>query len=171
MNDVKVTLNENEVKIVELIAKARYVTARQSGLYNDKKDDNQSNRSLDEEGFGAEMAFCKLCNIFPSFVTDGKDDMGVDCILNGRKTDVKQTKYQNGHLLVKGGKETDDTERFVLMTGQLPTFTYRGWLDAREVFQEKYKRHTPGKGISYWVPQSDMNWEIPEIINEKGLCS
>jgi len=163
-----VTLNEFEVDLAKRMAKARHKSARVNNVFNDRKASNMSDDDVDLTGALAELCFCKLCNLYPAFSLGG-DDKGVDCILT-KKVDVKGTKYSTGNLIVKGSKKndtTEETERYVLMTGVMPTFTYRGWKSKRDVFQEKYLRRNKDKGDSYWVPQEDLHWIIPGVFDEE----
>ncbi|MHA2279902.1 MAG: hypothetical protein ACXAC5_03370 [Promethearchaeota archaeon] len=95
---MKVTLTEDEQKVVKYIAKRRYTKDRANGVI-DQKVGNQSNEQTDIDGFGAEFAFCKLVNIMPDFTTEPRNG-GIDCTLaSGKTVDVKQTSHPRGNLI------------------------------------------------------------------------
>ena len=87
-----VTLNQTEQELAQVIAQRRYESARGQGL-TDLKDGEQSNWVTDLEGAAAEIAFCKLANVYPDMET-GRSNIE-DCYLkNGYAIDVKTTRYE-----------------------------------------------------------------------------
>jgi hypothetical protein len=89
-----VELNKQEQALCRALAKKRYASNRTAGVRNSKRG-RQSNEDTDLEGVGAEMAFCKLLNVYPDLpmTPRSQDDDDGDCTLkDGRRVDVKATK-------------------------------------------------------------------------------
>ena len=163
-NMVEVILNENEQKIVEYIAKKRYKSAREKGFVN-MKISNESNEEIDLRGFGAEFAFCKWENAYPSFIT-GKTDKA-DCIASdGTRVDIKATDRINGNLLVSITKKINDVDVYFLVVKiSNEKFNIVGYEDSKNVIcKDAYDRHQNDsrfKGEGYVVYQEDL-FEIKE---------
>jgi len=83
--------------------------------------------------FGAEMAFCRMANIFPRFeLYPGQ----WDCVApDGRLIDVKHAEEHHKNLICRVGSNSA-AELFVLMTGEFPEFTYRGMATRAELHEE-----------------------------------
>ena len=83
---------------------------------------------MDIQGVGAEIAFAKAYGLYPPF------DIGIrsgscDFVVNGKTVDVKTSKHQNARLIVAPDKVNEDhsCDIYVLATGELPTFNFRGY--------------------------------------------
>lgn len=160
---IEIILEEYEQKLCRSFGRARYQTARDSGVEN-KKIGDQSNEETDVDGFAAELAFAKLMNLYPD-LSIGARRGGVDLLLgSGKKVDVKQTKYPNGRLLA-APHCTGENDYYVLMTGSLKDgarFTYRGFATKAELINEKVivqlKKDKPS---TYGLEQDKLHLELP----------
>ena len=132
---MEIELNSVEQALAEGIAKRRYNKCRKDGIKNCKIGD-QSNHFTDLEGFAAELAFCKLHNIYPDLLIQPRssiDDNG-DCLLHiehGR-VDVKTTKYQNGRLLAPLWKSKNSADIYALMVGEFPKYKFVGFIKSSD---------------------------------------
>lgn len=156
---MEVILNDAEQRLVRYLAEKRYSNARDKGFVDCKQGD-QSNQLTDLEGMGGELAFCKLFNVYPdlSILLDLKAE---DCILpDGRKVDVKTTKYDSGRLVAVTWK-TPKVDAFALMTGTFPEYKYRGMMSSKELLQEKRIGSLNGKSKGYLAEQHELMKEIP----------
>lgn len=145
-------LNEAEQRLAQYLAKSRYLKSRQMGL-TDAKIGPQDNWATDLEGIGAELAFCKSHNIYPSM--DVGDLPDADAVLrDGRTVDVKATKYEHGHLLAVRWKGMN-VDLFVLMVGEFPTYRCAGFMPSTELLQEKRLRDF-GHGPTYAAAQNEL---------------
>ena len=97
-------LSEGEQKIADRLAKARYKNARKNGV-RDQKMGDQSCAQTDQNGMGAEIAFCHLFGTRPDLSvtlrsatkgTDEGDTFFKD--LGDLPVDVKHTDWSNGRL-------------------------------------------------------------------------
>ena len=162
----KITLNEVEQKICVALAERRYKSNRASGVPN-KKIGNQSNAFTDLEGIAAEMAMCKLFGIYPTQVLDPTprsslkgEEVGGDIPIKGHSVDVKATKYDDGRLLA--AKWKDGVDCYALLTGIFPNYTFRGFMEAKELLQ-KYRLGNLGYGPTYVAHQDELK-EFEELI-------
>jgi len=153
----KHTLNEMEQSIVKSVAKNRFAKNRKENIKNSKIGD-QSNEDTDTEGFGAEMAFCKLFNVFPDFSIkprSSKEDKG-DAILHVENgiVDVKSTCYKTGRLITPTWKNKGSVDVYALMTGKFPTYEFRGFMKASTLMQKERIRDM-GYGKDSYVAEQD----------------
>lgn len=151
----KVELNKSEQAICESIAKQRYENNRKNNV-KDAKVGDQGNWETDLEGFGAEMAFCKLHNIFPDFtvsIRNSSQDDG-DCVLGDLRVDVKATKYQTGKLLAVPWKN-NGVELYGLMIGTFPKYIFKGFMSAKELIKEE-RLGSLGYGKTYIAEQREL---------------
>ena len=140
--------------------------SRAAGVHN-AKIGGQSNEQTDQEGAGAEIAFCKLFNLYPDMNVEIKSakkgtDKG-DAILDGKAIDVKSTTYKTGRLLAAKWKDPNsDIYAYALLTGELPNYTFRGFMKSENLLREEMLRDL-GKGEGYVAEQEDLvEWEDVE---------
>jgi hypothetical protein len=168
--DTIVTLISTEQDVCKALAKRRTSMNRNNGVKNSKIG-KLSDDEMDLEGMGAELAFCKLFNVFPDLTThlrSSKDGMdGGDAILhNGMKVDVKSTTRSNGRLVTANWKnENEKVDLYCLMTGSFPTYTFRGFISSENIFQDKNWRNL-GYGYNYVAEQDELK-TLEEIIKSE----
>jgi len=154
-----VTLLPSEVRIARWIGQQRWESNRQAGVTNAKVGD-QGDAFTDQNGFGGELAFCKLFNTYPDFSIAPRTalyDTG-DTWLHGHPIDIKTTEYATGRLLAvpwKTPPTADCLLLFALMTGTLPTFTFRGFFAARDLLVPS-RLGSLGHGPTYIAEQSEL---------------
>lgn len=69
--------------------------------------------------------------------------------------EVRWTKYNDGHLLIKDGDPI--TNRYVLVVGAIPTYYVVGWVYGNEgTKQEYYRPIKPGAEPCFCVPQDAL---------------
>ena len=155
------TLNIAEQKLATYIAKSRYAYNRNSGT-TDRKIGPQSVEETDLNGIAAEIAFCKMFNIYPDMNTNNRPDH--DCIThNGLRIDVKSTKYDSGRLLAVPWKCNKNIDAYVLMVGEFPSYRFAGFCLAEELIDEKNITDL-GYGDVYALEQSELRLTMDEVI-------
>ena len=131
---VEFTLTDLEQYLCRHGAEMRHNVARSSNVYNGKIGP-QSNEETDLLGLGGELAVAKWINVYPDltkYARQGGVDLNSD---TGKKIDVKTTKYSTGKLLAKINTAYSDIDIFVLVTGEFPVFTVRGWATKEELLR------------------------------------
>lgn len=158
-----VTLSDAEQRLAKYLAKQRYDSARDKGLPNRKMGD-QSNELTDLEGIAAEIAFCKLANVYPDLDLD--HTKAEDCYLrDGRSVDVKSTTYESGRLLAVKWKDAAQVDLFVLMVGRFPKYRCAGFLTATELLEAKRLTNL-GHGEGFAATQDQLH--DPINLLERG---
>jgi hypothetical protein len=130
---MQVTLNESELKICEWLGKSRYQNNRVASV-SDKKIGPQSVEETDLEGICGEFAFCKAMNLYPDMSINTRSG-GYDILMNGLRVDVKTTKYKNGKLLAAKTKKISDSDLYVLVIGERPSYTVVGWCKSEDLIK------------------------------------
>lgn len=153
-----IKLNNFEQKLCKALAQLRHSSNRESSVKNSKIGP-QSNEETDLEGISAEMAFCKLMNLYPDLSisprsSQAETDKGDVTLKNGKTVDVKTTKYSNGKLLAPlWKKQTGDY--FVLMVGSFPEYNFKGFIEQEKVLSPN-KVINLGYGPTYHATQSEL---------------
>ena len=129
------TLTESEQLIAKFVAEQRTANNRNAGTVNMRKSE-MSDFEIDLQGFGGELAFCRLANVFPDLTVHNRsaskgEDQG-DCILNGQRIDVKTSKKVEAALWVPVRK-IGTADAYALMVGTFPTFRLVGMADVQTV--------------------------------------
>ena len=148
-----IELNEVEQRLATYVAKLRYLGARENGRPN-MKIGGQSNELTDLEGIGAEIAFCKLANVYPDLnVKHLRDE---DCYThNGYAIDVKSTTYENGRLLAVRWKKPDNIDFYALMVGKFPKYRLSGFMRAEDLLKPERLKDF-GHGLGYAADQDQL---------------
>lgn len=165
MKGVQVKLLDIEIEICEHIANNRIINASKTNFHRGKMS-NINDLKINHEGMMAELAFCKLFNIYPDInVTPrrSKDDFG-DCILHNLRIDVKSTKYHNGKLLVTSWNHSN-VDAFSLMTGENGVYVFRGFAKCEDVVNKKTLIDL-GYGKTYHANQKDL-LDYKEFFSKK----
>ena len=155
---MQITLNDAEQKLARYLAQKRYQNARSKGIEN-KRIGDQSDAETDLNGIGAEIAFCKLMNVYPDLQTEHIPDN--DALLrNGMTVDVKATKYRNGHLIAAPWKSTEAADIYALMVGTFPNYRFAGWASGSHLLQSDNKKDL-GHGEGYALTQDQLQGRLP----------
>lgn len=156
---MKVTLNEQEVRLAKFIARERSKFNRDNGV-TDAKVCNEKSEKIEEEGMGGEIAFCKIFNIYPDLRVENvntSNDNG-DCEYKGHRVDVKTTSYRNGMLITVPWKK-DTVDYYALMVGEMPTYEFKGFAKSSDLKNKNKLRHL-GYNEVYCMEQNELNKTI-----------
>lgn len=148
-----VTLNKYEQGMIEKVTADKFGIEDVRGIQN-----RQTDYFRRRDGFAAELAFCKLFNVYRDF---DMQYLGYDVVITlgeeRRTVDIKQTPYNEGRLLADmGGKICD---LYVLMIGQFPTFIYRGSIPGAILCRAENIETIGGKQF-YAAQQSKLSMEF-----------
>lgn len=144
-------LSEPEKKMAKYLASQRYNKNRSTNTFNNKIGP-QSNEQTDLEGIAAEIAFCKMFNVYPDFQLDTRPYY--DAILpNGITVDVKATSHPHGRLLAVLNKASNPPQLYALMIGEFDTgYTFKGFYPSKKLLQECNIKNL-GYGPTYAIDQ------------------
>ena len=148
VTDALITLTHAELRTSAFIGKSRNKKSRDSGVFDSSVSDTHM---IDIIGAEAELAFAKLCNLYPKdFMTlgtrskaEGTDDG--DLNIDGVCVDVKTTTHKNG-MLLSNSKHTSGIDLFALMIKKgEDTFQLKGFMLATELIVEDRFGRADGK--------------------------
>jgi hypothetical protein len=149
---MSITLNDAEQKLAKYLAAQRHAANRSSGTKNSRIGP-QSDEQTDLEGVGAEVAFCRMFNVYPD--TQINERPAEDAVLHdGNAVDVKATPHPNGHLLAARWKKCN-VQMYSLMVGKFPTYRHAGMMPAKELLREGRLKNF-GYGESFAASQSEL---------------
>lgn len=147
-----VTLTEAEMATCRILAGMRSLVSRSSKIVDVQMGKNDP-LHIDEIGLRAEYAFCKHWNIFFDPSTQPKSGTA-DCVLSGRRFDIKATEYEDGRL-IKTLKENNDVDCYALAIVKRNMITFPGYVFNIELCQEKNIKDL-GHGNTYAMDQKDL---------------
>ena len=125
----KYNLIGEEQKLINNMSESICGQGRLHFTNNYQRDKSMKLHNMNLNGFGAELAFCKLCQIpFDSSTIEKESHFTkMDAILkNGKTVDVKNTVYSSGKLIVRTGKEHKVVDLYAIMIGTFPNFIFSG---------------------------------------------
>lgn len=152
----KVQLNEAEQRLAKFLAKARYEKNRSTNT-KDGKIGPQDCSVTDLEGIAAEIAFCKMTNVFPDMQLEERPafDATLHC---GTTVDVKATKYKNGRLLAVPGKvdKCAGLDVYSLIVGEFPgPYEFKGFMKSEDLLRQE-RLTDLGHGPTYAADQKEL---------------
>jgi hypothetical protein len=155
----KYLLNDAEQRLARYLAQERHAACRAANVTNARRSP-AGDEAVDMEGIGAELAFCRLNNVYPftDIVVSGAWPEVDATLPGGIPVEVKSTVYQTGQLLVPANarKETEAVAVYVLMTGKFPgPYRLAGCMDRRELIKPD-RITNPGHGDAYTAKQTDL---------------
>lgn len=139
-----VVLNSTELKVSTFIGKSRGKQNRSAGVFDAAVADTHK---IDILGAEAELAFAKLCNLYPEdfLILNPKSkakgtDAG-DLTVDGICIDVKTTKHDSG-MLLSNSRHTSGIDLFCLMVKKgEDTFQLKGFmLSAELIVKDRFGR-------------------------------
>jgi hypothetical protein len=155
----KITLSLADQKLIENMSATICNQDRSYFVNNFKKDKSVKLYNMNLNGFGAELAFCRLCGIEFDSSTNKNDNHynNPDAVLNnGLTVDVKNTIYKNGKLIVRTGKEHKRVDLYALVIGTFPDFTFVGWKEYDHIIDKSLIVNL-GWGPAYCLSQDNLN--------------
>lgn len=158
----EVQLTPAEIAVCRVLGNMRTISAR-AGAVSDKQMGKQPAFEIDEDGVVGEYAFCKAKNIF--FDPSASPRSGsYDCVLMGKRIDIKTTRYAQGRLAVTT-KQNPDVDIYVLALFDPATnkIAFPGYVLADRLFQPENLKDL-GHGPGYVMEQSKLNqWKTDGV--------
>ena len=151
----EVQLTPAEIAVCRVLGNMRTISAR-AGAVSDKQMGKQPAFEIDEDGVVGEYAFCKAKNIF--FDPSASPRSGsYDCVLMGKRIDIKTTRYAQGRLAVTTKRNSDvDIYILALFDPANDKVTFPGYVLADRLFQSDNLKDL-GHGQSYVMEQAQLN--------------
>lgn len=146
---MEITLEWHEYAMAAEIGKLRRLTALRRGSENSHGAVSLS-WTEDVEGAGAELCVAKCLNLY----WNG----GIDTFKNpdiGVNIQVRWTPKHSNSLIVRPSDL--DENYYVLVTGELPRMTVRGFLRGDEAKREHWARSPNGRPPAYFIPSDYLH--------------
>ena len=162
---MEITLTDAEQYVARVIANLRTTNNRKANTHNCNNSD-RPDIELDLEGFAGELAFCRLFNVFPDFTSDNRSalkgqDNG-DCVLQGKRIDVKTTNSTLGYARVNERKR-GCADVFAFMHGKFPNFRFIGFVAHDVIFSQWNRKVFDNRDVVYSVPVTALVKSIDEL--------
>lgn len=151
MSDITLTVAEQ--RLAQYLATSRTTSNREQEVTNARRGP-QSDAQTDLDGVGAELAFCRLMNVYPDLDISPRRGGG-DCRWGGRVVDVKTTRYQNGRLIAVATKSDAPSDLYALMICNYPAFTFAGIATAAQLLSAD-RLTDLGYGPTYALDQAHL---------------
>lgn len=143
-----------EANIAQTLAVMRHTVCRVNDV-PDKQMGEQDPIQIDRDGVLAEMAFGKAFNLYPDFSIYPRKG-GADLIgRNGKKIDVKATRYKTGRLLIHIEKEVTEVDIYVLAIVDGNTVDLVGYITAQDAMKEENIGDL-GRGRGYVIERDQL---------------
>ncbi len=152
-----VELSIAEQKVAKFLGESRYKFARNNNL-PDKQAGEQDKVQMDIDGIGAEIAFCKMMNVYPDLEIGQTNE--ADAWTPGKmgSVDVKTTRHLRGRLIAARHKlDIERPDSYALMICEWPNYRFVGWATTEELLDEKNLFFKDKK--SFALEQSELRME------------
>ena len=144
---ISVTLTWEEMKEAATVGICRNVESLRQGDKNAHGYDGSDTWTVNIEGACAELAFAKAMGI--------KGDGGINTYKAADVGNDWQVRWspEHGNRLIVRSNDSDD-HRFVLVSGQSPSFRIQGWRRGRDAKRPYWREAPCGRPAAYFVPKN-----------------
>ena len=144
-----IVLKPSEYATAVYISSVREFVNRDYGV-NDRQMGRDDGFSIVVDGFVAEMAVCKHFNVCPDLSFEPRAG-GHDCMIRGKKVDVKSTKPGKERVYIPEWKKDNGIDRYVYCYVNFRTVDILGWFAPQDIFREDNLEPSPRAGVNHHV--------------------
>lgn len=149
-------LSEEDLAVCKMWAALRTTSNRRHKIGRPFSTGFESHLNNEEAGVKAEYAFCKHHNIFFNGAFGGKDN-GVDCVLNGKRIDIKSITSSDKNLVTHGHTDKSNVDVYVLVYVYGAKASIVGWIE-KDTFIKDENLRDLGHGVnSYFMESGRLN--------------
>jgi hypothetical protein len=160
-----IELTDLECTIAQQVGLNRNSINRKINSFLQVKSKHLSSQEIDVDGAGAELAVSKAMNVYPDFTVNGPQKYH-DIELNGKKIEIKSTRYKTGCLLIPPNQKDWDIDAYILLTGSLPQYTFAGGCFKSDIITEKrYGIFKSTGNYSYYMEQKDLPLNFASFVD------
>lgn len=154
-----IILTAEEQSLARFIAKKRTDANKQAKTHHNWGEVDPY--EIDLIGFGAELAFASVANVYPDLTTEVRKGTPDFIFGRGYKGDVKWTGMVNPHLLVKKEKKAvDPADLYVLMIGDYPIYELIGFALGEQVFNSRITNYGFGDNYTVYIEELLKEFEL-----------
>lgn len=163
---IKIKLNEIEQTICSTMAIKRYNECREAGAVNKGHLLNHP-LAMEVDGIGGELAVARHLKIYPN-LDMGMKYGGCDLVSRtGVRIEIKTTNHKSGKILAQEWKKAEDSDIYILVTGQFPEFELAGWCYTKDLIKpENLIPQRQGKCYEWQHDDLRPMSEKPELDND-----
>lgn len=126
---MKVTLTPIELALAEVVAEHRTKNSRSKSISN-QRISKDSDFEVEFVGMCGELAVSKALKVYPDL---GGTMQPYDLMSRGgKRMEVKTTRRSNGRLVARLKASVEDSDYFVLVTGDPPNMSIEGYVPTEE---------------------------------------
>ncbi len=126
---MKISITPHEREMLTLIARKRH-SMNAAAKVTEAKVSNLDGEEITIDGIMGEYAVCKRYNVLFDISTLPRSG-SYDCVINGKRIDVKSTRYPNGRL-IKTLKPNPDVDLYILAINYTDEVDLIGWMWAKD---------------------------------------
>lgn len=136
-----ITLKPSEYAVCTYLSTVRQHVNKNFAV-SDKQMGKDDGYKIGLDGLVAEMAVCKHFNVWPDLSYDPRAG-GHDCVIKGRKVDIKSTKFGREVVYLPERKKHNDIDRYVWCYVDFRKVEILGWFKPEDIFQDKHLEQSP----------------------------
>jgi hypothetical protein len=159
---VKVTLTPIELALAEVVAKHRTKNSRSKSISN-QRISKDSDFEVEYVGMCGELAVAKALKVYPDL---GGSMQPYDLMSRGgKRMEVKTTRRGSGRLVARLKASAEDSDYFVLVTGNPPYMYIEGYTPTKEfLVRANIGQLSPEYPECFLLPQSKLT-EWPSTLS------
>ena len=138
---IRVDLKPSEYSMAVYLSSVREYVNKMSGV-NDRQMGRDDGFKIGVDGLVAELAVCKHFNVMPDLSFEPRKG-GYDCMMNGRRVDVKSTKVDRWDVFIPARKQTNNVDRYIWCWVDFRTAYIFGWFAPEDIFDERNLKPSP----------------------------
>lgn len=138
---IEVELKPSEYAMAVYLSSVREHVNKMSGVY-DRQMGRDDGFKIGVDGLVAEIAVCKHFNVCPDLSFEPRGG-GHDCVINGRRVDVKSTKVGRWDVFIPARKQTNKIDRYIWCWVDFRKATILGWFAPKDIFDDQNLQQSP----------------------------
>jgi hypothetical protein len=146
---ITITLKPSEYATAVHVSSVRDFVNRDFGV-NDRQMGRDDGFLIAVDGFVAELAVCKYFNVCPDLSFEPRSG-GYDCLINGRRVDVKSTKPGRERVYIPEWKSKNEIERYIYCYVNFRTVDILGWFAPQDIFKKDNLEPSPKDDVNHHV--------------------
>ena len=147
-------LTEGDLAVCKMFASLRTAANRRNNVNRPFSTGFAEHIKNEEEGLIAEYAFCKHFNIFFDGAFGGKD-VGHDCILNGKRIDIKAIAEPHKNLITHKHTDKSNVDIYILIYVSGVETAIVGWVHKDDFVRDENLKSI-GYGETYFMEQAKL---------------
>lgn len=138
---IRVDLKPSEYAMAVYLSSVREYVNKMSGV-NDRQMGRDDGFKIGVDGLVAELAVCKHFNVMPDLSFEPRKG-GYDCMINGRRVDVKSTKVDRWDVFIPARKQANNVDRYIWCWVDFRTAYILGWFAPEDIFDDRKLKPSP----------------------------